>query len=101
MEIKDKIKDYFKMTEEEKEDILLEIIDVYIQVYRSNKHLPFTIVDLIERDIKIFENDEEFETAQALQDLLLTYHRVERELRDEELLKIVKQLENKDKDNGL
>lgn len=95
MEIRDRIKNYFKMTDEEKDLILIEIVNIYIDVKENRFHNNIGIVDLLERDIKIFEESEEFETAQALQDILTAYLDILKNLTDEELQKIINELQNK------
>ena len=98
MEIRDRIKNYFKMTDEEKDSILVEIVNIYIDVKENRFHNNVSIIDLLERDIKIFEESEEFETAQALNDILQAYFEILRTMTDEELQKIIKDLQNKNKD---
>lgn len=101
MGIKERIKNYFKMTEEEKDEVLTEIIEIYINVHKNRFGGNITVVDLMERDIKVFEDDEEFEAAQALKDILTAYYRILKEMKDEELINVIKELEKRNKENGL
>lgn len=97
MEIKERIRNYFKMTEEEKDSILVEIVNIYIDVKENRFKNNVGIVELLQRDIKLFESEEEFETAQALNDILKAYYDIINNLGDDELQKIINELQNKDK----
>lgn len=99
-ELKNKIGSYFTMTVDEKDELLSEIIHIYVDVKTAIRNSNISIIDLIEDDIKTFEETEEFEAAQALTDICEAYYRIIKEMRDDELLQVIKNLEDKNK-NGL
>jgi GTPase SAR1 family protein len=98
-ELKDKIGNYFTMSYDEKDELLVEIIRIYVNVKEKIRNSNISIIDLIEDDIKTFEQTEEFEAAQALTDISEAYYRIIKEMRDDELLQVIKNLEDKNK-NG-
>lgn len=57
------------MTDNEKDELLVEIVNTYRDVIFVNFNGNVSIMDLIDRDIEIFLNTEEFEAAQAITDI--------------------------------
>jgi hypothetical protein len=80
MELRERIERYFKMTDEEKNDVLVDIIKIYQEqnLYRHNNQKK--IQDLIDIDIDIYTNEEEFELVQALTDINKAIKEVENEI---------------------
>ena len=98
MEIKERIRDYFKMNDEQKDEILVDILQIYMRIQREQYDYRVRIIDLIDNDIKVFERDEEFEVVQALVDIQKAYDSIIenfKKLTDMELLDFIKN--NKDK----
>ena len=80
MELRDRIKNYFKLTPEQKDEILVEIVKIYIRVNEERFDNTVHLIDLIDRDIRIFEDDEQFEAAQALTDIRHSITMLEEEI---------------------
>lgn len=82
MELKKRIHNYFNLTPEEKDEVLVEIVEHY----RDEANLSFNgnvnIKHLIEWDIILFTEQEEFELVQALTDIRQTINDIEKELRN-------------------
>ncbi len=81
MELREKIERYFKLTEEEKGFVLVEIIEIYktqsIREYQSK----ISIKQLIDMDIVMYTDEEEFELVQALTDIRNAINEVEEEIK--------------------
>jgi hypothetical protein len=81
MELREKIERYFKLTEEEKGLVLVEIIEIYktqsIREYQSK----ISIKQLIDMDIVMYTDEEEFELVQALTDIRNAINEVEEEIK--------------------
>jgi hypothetical protein len=81
MELRQKIESYFKLTEEEKGLVLVEIIEIYktqsIREYQSK----ISIKQLIDIDIVMYTDEEEFELVQALTDIRNAINEVEEEIK--------------------
>jgi hypothetical protein len=81
MELRQKIERYFKLTEEEKGLVLVEIIEIYktqsIREYQSK----ISIKQLIDMDIVMYTDEEEFELVQALTDIKNAINEVEEEIK--------------------
>lgn len=80
MELKDKIKQYFKLTDEQKDEVLVEIINVYRDMVVEHKGM-FNTKMLIDMDIKLYTQQEEFELVQALTDIRTAINQLEEEIR--------------------
>ena len=80
MELKDKIKKYFKLTDEQKDEVLVEIINVYRDMVIEHKGM-FNTKMLIDMDIKLYTQQEEFELVQALTDIRTAINEIENEIR--------------------
>ena len=82
MELKDQIQKYFKLTDEEKSDVLVQII----RIYTSQNHIKYNgfmkVRDLIDIDIEIYKEDDEFELVQALTDIKEAIAQLEDEIRN-------------------
>jgi hypothetical protein len=82
MELRNKIQRYFNLTPEEKDEVLVEIIEHY----RNEANLAFNgqynIKHLIDWDLVLFMEQEEFELVQALTDIKQTINEIEEELRN-------------------
>lgn len=88
------------MTDEEKDELLERIVKIYLELKVYQFDNKVSLIELIQRDIKVFEEQEEFETAQALKDIIDTYNQVIKDLADDELVRIIKEL-NEQNNNGL
>lgn len=69
MELRKKVDRYFKLTDEEKNEVLIEIIHIYRQQNALRHQNQMRIQDLIDVDIDIYTEEEEFELVQALTDI--------------------------------
>lgn len=67
--VREQIKNYFKLSEEEKDELLVKIVESYVDVINRNKNSDINIMDFIEHDLEIFVNSDEFEAAQAITDI--------------------------------
>ena len=66
-ELKKRVLDYFNMSDEDKDNILVEIVNIYRD--KISQHKGLGLLDVIEHDIEYFKNEEEFEIVQALTDI--------------------------------
>lgn len=80
MELKQRIKEYFKLSEEQKDEVLIEIINVYKDAVVEHKGL-YTTKMLIDMDINIYTQQEEFELVQALTDIRTAINEIENEIK--------------------
>jgi hypothetical protein len=80
MELKQKLNNYFKLSDEEKYDVCAEIIKIYKEENQFDglNELKF----IIAVDILSYEQQEEFELVQALTDIEKTIKEVEEELKN-------------------
>jgi hypothetical protein len=69
MELRERIERYFKMTDEEKSEVLVDIIKIYQEQNFIRHQNQMKIQDLIDIDIDIYTNEDEFELVQALTDI--------------------------------
>jgi hypothetical protein len=69
MELRERIEKYFKMTNEEKSEVLVDIIKIYQEQNFIRHQSQKRIQDLIDFDIEIYTNEDEFELVQALTDI--------------------------------
>lgn len=82
MELRQKIERYFNLTEDEKHDVLVSIIDVYRELNQLRHNGAALIKDLIDIDIEIYMEQEEFELVQALTDIRNYINEIEQEIRN-------------------
>jgi hypothetical protein len=82
MELRERIERYFKMTDEEKNEVLVDIIKIYQEQNQYRHNNQKRIQDLIDIDIDIYTNEEEFELVQALTDINNAIKDIETELRN-------------------
>ena len=82
MELKEQIQKYFKLTDEEKSDVLVKIIHIYTSQNRTKYNGLMNIKDLIDIDIEIYKGEEEFELVQALTDIKQAINEIENEIRN-------------------
>jgi hypothetical protein len=82
MELKEQIQKYFKLTDEEKSDVLVKIIHIYTSQNRTKYNGLMNIKDLIDIDIEIYKGEEEFELVQALTDIKQAINEIENEMRN-------------------
>jgi hypothetical protein len=82
MELRERIERYFKMTDKEKNDVLVDIIKIYQEQNQYRHNNQKRIQDLIDIDIDIYTNEEEFELVQALTDINNAIKDIETELRN-------------------
>jgi hypothetical protein len=85
MELKEQIQKYFKLTDEEKSDVLVKIIHIYTSQNRTKYNGLMNIKDLIDIDIEIYKGEEEFELVQALTDIKQAINEIENEMRNVQL----------------
>ena len=82
MELREQIERYFKMSDEEKNEVLVKIIKIYQEQNSIIHNNQKRIQDLIEIDIDIYTNEEEFELVQALTDINKSIKDIETEIRN-------------------
>jgi hypothetical protein len=82
MELKDQIQKYFKLTDEEKSDVLVQIIRIYTSQNQIKYNGFMKVRDLIDIDIEIYKEDDEFELVQALTDIKEAITQLEDEIRN-------------------
>ena len=80
MELRERIERYFKMTDEEKNEVLVDIIKIYQEQNLIRHNNQQRIQDLIDIDIDIYTEEEEFELVQALTDINKAIKEVENEI---------------------
>ena len=80
MKLREKIEKYFKMTDEEKNEVLVDIIKIYQEQNLIRHNNQQRIQDLIDIDIDIYTEEEEFELVQALTDINKAIKEVENEI---------------------
>jgi hypothetical protein len=81
MELKDQIQKYFKLTDKEKSDVLVQIIRIYTSQNQIKYNGFMKVRDLIDIDIEIYKEDDEFELVQALTDIKEAIAQLENEIR--------------------
>ena len=82
MELRERIEKYFKMTNEEKSEVLVDIIKIYQEQNFIRHQSQKRIQDLIDIDIEIYTNEDEFELVQALTDINKAIKEVNNEIRN-------------------
>ena len=82
MELKDQIQKYFKLTDKEKSDVLVQIIRIYTSQNQIKYNGFMKVRDLIDIDIEIYKEDDEFELVQALTDIKEAITQLEDEIRN-------------------
>ena len=80
MALRERIEKYFKMTDEEKNEVLVEIIKIYQEQNYIRHQNQKRIQDLIDVDIDIYTEEEEFELVQALTDIKTAIKQVDNEI---------------------
>jgi hypothetical protein len=81
MELKDQIQKYFKLTDKEKSDVLVQIIRIYTSQNQIKYNGFMKVRDRIDIDIEIYKEDDEFELVQALTDIKEAIAQLENEIR--------------------
>ena len=81
MELQDQIQKYFKLTDVEKSDVLVQIIRIYTSQNQIKYNGFMKVRDLIDIDIEIYKEDDEFELVQALTDIKEAIAQLENEIR--------------------
>ena len=81
MELKDQIQKYFKLSDKEKSDVLVQIIRIYTSQNQIKYNGFMKVRDLIDIDIEIYKEDDEFELVQALTDIKEAIAQLENEIR--------------------
>lgn len=79
-DLKYHIERYFKLTDEEKDELLVEIVDTYKVLVETKYHNNVSIMDLIDHDIELFLEHDDFEATQALTDIKNTIIKVQQDL---------------------
>ena len=82
MELKDQIQKYFKLTDKEKSDVLGQIIHIYTSQNQIKYNGLMKVGDLIDIDIEIYKEHDEFELVQALTDIKEAIAEIEQEMRN-------------------
>lgn len=82
MELKEQIQKYFKLTDEEKNEILIQIIHIYTTQNTIKYNGMMKIKDLIDIDIEIYKGEEEFELVQALTDIKTAINEIETNMKN-------------------
>jgi hypothetical protein len=80
MGLQENIRKYFKLSDEEKDGVLVEIIKIYQdEVFRHKG--TFSVKMLIDMDIERYTKEDEFELVQALTDIRTEINNIETEIR--------------------
>lgn len=66
-ELNKRVLEYFNMSDEDKDDVLVEIVNIYKE--KISQHKGLGLLEVIEHDIEYFKENEEFEIVQALTDI--------------------------------
>ena len=82
MSLRHKITGYFKKTDKEKNEVLLEIVQMYKNENFFKYNNSMNIEDMIETDIETYTNEDEYEMVQALTDIKNAINDVKKEIRD-------------------
>jgi hypothetical protein len=80
MELREQIERYFKMSDEEKNEVLVKIIKIYQEQNSIIHNNQRRIQDLIDFDIDVYTEEEEFELVQALTDINKAIKDIETEI---------------------
>lgn len=81
MKLKNKINKYFKLNNEQKHKVLIEIINIYKDEVVKHKGM-FSTKMLIDMDIAMYTQQEEFELVQALTDIKTAINQIEEQIKD-------------------
>lgn len=65
----DLLNDYFKLTQEQKEDVLCEVVIDYFKINMESGLSVLEIIDGVDLIIKNSINNEDYEVAQAFEDI--------------------------------
>jgi hypothetical protein len=76
MEIIEKLNGYFSSTEAVKEEMLIQVVELYRNDARLSLSVNSTMVQILDKDIEYFKEQENFEIAGALTDLKNAYQKV-------------------------
>lgn len=80
MILRERIENYFKLSPEEKDETLVEIVKIYARVNKEHYDNQAYLYDLIQADIDVFTRQEEFEAVQALTDIKNSITMIEQEI---------------------
>lgn len=81
MGLKNRIRNYFSLNEDEKDEVLVDIIRIYKQELETTPY--FNIKALIDLDIQRYTVEEEFELVQALTDIKNEINKLEEQIKKE------------------
>jgi hypothetical protein len=90
MEIIEKLNGYFSSTEAVKEEMLIQVVELYRNDARLSLSVNSTMVQILDKDIEYFKEQENFEIAGALTDLKNAYQKIYDEM--------INEINNLDKD---
>lgn len=76
MEIIEKLNGYFSSTEAVKEEMLIQVVELYRGDSRLSLSVNSTMVQILDIDIEYFKILENFEVVGALTDLKIAYQKV-------------------------
>lgn len=76
MEIIEKLNGYFSSTEAVKEEMLIQVVELYRNDTRLSLSVNSTMVQILDKDIEYLKEQENFEIAGALTDLKNAYQKV-------------------------
>jgi len=76
MEIIEKLNGYFTSTEAVKEEMLIQVVELYRGDSRLSLSVNSTMVQILDIDIEYFKILENFEVAGALTDLKIAYQKI-------------------------
>lgn len=79
-DIREKIKNYFNLTDEEKDDFLVEIVNHYKNVLLHRYDNSIDIIELLDHDLELFIEADEYEAAQAITDIKNAIIKIKNEL---------------------
>ncbi len=76
MELKERIKQYFNLSDEDKDELLVTIVDEYKSIISKTGDSLEYVIDL---DIEFFIENDEYEAVQALTDIKRVIEQINKE----------------------
>lgn len=80
MSVKNKIRNYFKLNNEQKDELLVEIINIYKEEIIQHRGM-YSMKMLIDMDIQRFTLSEDYEMVQALTDIKNEINQIEEQIK--------------------
>lgn len=79
MELRDRLKQYFKLSNDQKDELLVDIVHDYADII---EHTGQSLKQVIDLDIEFFTETEEFEIVQALTDIKNVIEQINNNIRN-------------------